>query len=937
MITIHVLAGGELFQHVLNAISAFMKQDSFLGLLRITALMGIVMATVGFLKTRDPMAFAHWFLGYVLFVNLVLLPKTSVLIDDISSQTPKLVGNVPVVFALSASLVTTIGYGMAQVYDALLTMPNDLQYTKTGALFGSRLISAATSFRIKDPVLKEEMNEYFRVCVVGDIRLNRKYSVGDLAQATDIWKLITAQASPLRMISVSGKPVTCLDASKPSGPYSLRKKLDAEIKKAYTFFGVNLFGKPKHTTYEALFSTHLKSAFDYYQGLTDTAGNIFLQSMMINAMSDGVAHYQAFTDATAGIVNQQFTKSQVQHRWSWEVLGQKALWILPITHTCLTLLLFGVFPLIIALTTLPGGIKILYGYLQFFMSLQFWPVLFAILNAGMTIYGATSSGEYGQFTMVNLDKIDELHADVSGACGYLMMLIPFLSHGLVSNLGGAFSNLATSMMSHMQGSSMSVAGEAASGSFGLGQTSFYNTTANNFSANKHDSNWTNMHGMHTEQLGSGVLKTITGGGDAVFDISPGMTKSHIHISDSKALTGSLNQAYEQSTQAAANEGKAYQSALSNFAHRALALAQLSGHDMRFGDGVSSSDSAQYSSALSKMSRIAEDVAHRNGISKEDAFAAMTSGGHGISGGIDLQKSIAGKIFGVKGGADTHLNYNRSSTNAYRAQEGYDKVVSAQEAEDFNKASQYVSQFTKTHHFDDSHSEAASLSNQIGVDIREAENRSHNYDVSHTRAMRIAEAKNYVESKSEQIMADLNQAFPSFVALKVGKSHRDALFARPGDMSSIRELEGLASAFVNSKRDQLIAEYSPNESSSSMDAFYENESQSLNQKSNHIETNYQKSNDALTHSAKTQDVGFADDRKTNLVNQVGKQVNKIHKHHQINIEPSKPEHILKAKAEQINEYKVKEPDWKYDATTGVIPGHAVDKGKEAINEFFKGDK
>ncbi|MCH9115336.1 conjugal transfer mating pair stabilization protein TraG, partial [Legionella pneumophila serogroup 1] len=474
MITIHVLAGGELFQHVLNALATFMKQDGFLGLLRITALIGIVMATVGFLKTRDPMAFARWFLGYVLFVNIVLLPKTSVLIDDISAQNPKLVDNVPVVFALSADLVTTIGYGLAQSYDALLTMPDDLQYTKTGALFGSRLISASTSFRIKDPVLKEEMNDYFRNCVVGDIRINHKYSVGDLAHSTDIWNLISGKASPLRMLSVNGKLVSCQESAKPDGEYSLRKKLDAEIKKVYTFFGVNLFGKPKNTTYEALFSTHLKSAFDYYQGLTDTSSNIFLQSMMINAMGDGVAHYQAFTDATAGVVNQQFTKSQVQHRWSWEVLGQKALWILPITHTCLTLLLFGVFPLIIALATLPGGLRILFGYLQFFMSLQFWPVLFAILNAGMTIYGASSSSEYGQFSMVNLDKIDELHADISGASGYLMMLIPFLSHGLVSNLGGAFSNLATSMMSHMQGSSMSVAGEAASGSFGLGQTSFYN-------------------------------------------------------------------------------------------------------------------------------------------------------------------------------------------------------------------------------------------------------------------------------------------------------------------------------------------------------------------------------------------------------------------------------------------------------------------------------
>jgi conjugal transfer mating pair stabilization protein TraG len=129
VIEIHVLAGGELFQHVLNAISAFMKQDSFLGLLRITALIGVVMATIGFIKTRDPMAFARWFIGYVLFVNVVLLPKTSVMIDDISSQTPKLVDNVPVVFALSSSLVTTIGYGLAQSYDALLTITSLLVST----------------------------------------------------------------------------------------------------------------------------------------------------------------------------------------------------------------------------------------------------------------------------------------------------------------------------------------------------------------------------------------------------------------------------------------------------------------------------------------------------------------------------------------------------------------------------------------------------------------------------------------------------------------------------------------------------------------------------------------------------------------------------------------------------------------------------------------
>ncbi|WP_131783647.1 conjugal transfer mating-pair stabilization protein TraG [Legionella gresilensis] len=900
MITIHVLAGGELFKHVLNAMASFMKQDSFFGLLRITALIGIVMSSVGFLKTRDPMAFARWFLGYVLFVNLVLLPKTSVLIDDISSQNPKLVDNVPVVFALSASLVTTIGYGLAQSYDVLLSMPDDLQYTKTGALFGSRLISASTSFRIKDPVLKEEMNEYFRVCVIGDIRMNHKYSVGDLAQSTDIWNLITSKASPLRMINVNGKLTTCELASKAEGPFSLRKKINTEIKKAYTFFGINLFGKVAHTTYEALFNSHLKSAFNYYQGLTDSASNIFLQSMMINAMGDGIAHYQAFTDATAGIVNQQFTKSQVQHRWSWEVLGQKALWILPITHTCLTLLLFGVFPLIIALTTLPGGVKILYGYMQFFMSLQFWPVLFAILNAGMTIYGASSSNEYGQFTMVNLDKIDELHADISGASGYLMMLIPFLSHGLVSNLGGAFSNLATSMMSHMQGSSMSVAGEAASASFGLGQTSFYNTTANNFSANKHDSNWTHMQGMHTEQLGSGVLKTMTGSGDSVFDISPGMTRSAVSINAQEGLNASLNQAYEESTQAARNESAHYQSSLSNFAHRALQLSQLAGHDMRLGDGVSESETGQYSKALSTISHIAEDVARRTGVSKEDALSHLTSGGWGAQAGFRSQKTVLGKLAelgtGLHAGADAHLKFDRSSLSNDKYHTGMDSTLSARQARDFNDAMSYVKHFSQNHHFDDSHSEASSLSNQLGADLREAETASRNVDTSLAKATRIQNTKSFVESHSSQITSDLNQAFPSYVAQQLGESTRDDLFSHPGDQQSINKLQALGRDFIASTRDELITQFGNKEKKAQVESFYKKEQSEFVVQENQLGSHYQKNTDQLSQQAQSMTLGTSETILNSLQQDINQQNNKVHQH------LKKGEKLIKAKSHDLIDKK-----------------------------------
>ena len=82
--------------------------------------------------------------------------------------------------------------------------------------------------------------------------------------------------------------------------------------------------------------------------------------------------------------------------------------------------------------------RIFQGYLQFFISLQFWPLLFAILNSLMTAYGAYQSSKHGAITLVNIDKIDELHTDLAGVAGYLMLMIPFIAKGLVSNFSDSF-------------------------------------------------------------------------------------------------------------------------------------------------------------------------------------------------------------------------------------------------------------------------------------------------------------------------------------------------------------------------------------------------------------------------------------------------------------------------------------------------------------------
>jgi conjugal transfer mating pair stabilization protein TraG len=846
--TIHVLGFGDIYVILLNAMAAFMKQDGFAGLLKITALIGIIMASVGYLKHRDPMIYAKWLVGFVLVSQVVIYPKTTVAIYDIAAQKNYTVSHVPVVFATIASLITSIGVGLAEQYDELLSLPDELVYTKTGALFGSKIIQASRDFRIMNPQLKSDMNDYLRNCVVGDIRLNHKYSVGDLSTSTNIIDLITAHPSPIRMTPVNGKLVSCQTAARPDGEHSLRALLNAEIKQAYTFFGINLFGRQKETNYEALFETRLKSSFEYYQHMTDASADIFMQSMMINAIGDGITDYQAFTDSTAGVVNNQVTKSQVQHRWSWAIAGQKAAWFLPLLHTLLSILLFGIFPVIIVMATLPNGINIFKGYVQFFISLQFWPVLFAILNAAMTFYGASETGKYGAITMVNIDRIDELHGDISGVSGYLMLMIPFIAKGLVSSLSDAFNNLATSMTGHLQGSAMSVANDAASASFSMGQTSFYNTNANNYSANKHDNNWTHMHGMSTEQLSTGVTKTHTGSGGTVFDVSPSMTKSALSINATDALNGSLSDAAEESKQASINEHHSMQTSLSNFAHKALQLSHLSGHDVRLGEGLSSTESADFRQGLSSMSHIASDVANRFGISKDEAFAGLTA--LQLNGQLNVPKILTGALNQRTGGwtdvsASLSGKYGRTSTSTDRSSDSHDASITAREASDFSHAYAKVQGVVKNHHFDDTHSEGASLSNQMGADLRQAEVASKNYDAALSRSHRISQASSYVQSHGSQITTNWDQAFSTFVGKQLGATQRDALYAHPENPGSLKTLETQAHDFVLQKREAIIASFGGTHQSALVDKTYQQGVQHIKEQSTPMEGHFNKSGEHLT--------------------------------------------------------------------------------------------
>ena len=199
-------------------------------------------------------------------------------------------------------------------------------------------------------------------------------------------------------------------------------------------------------------------------------------------------------------------------------------------------------------------------------------------------------------------------------------------------------------------------------------------------------------------------------------------------------------------------------------------------------------------------------------------------------------------------------------------------MSAKEAQDFNQALNYVSNFAKTHHFDNSHSEGASLSNQLGADLRKAETASHNYDASMSKAARISNAKSYVESHSEQISTDLNQAFSGYVAHRVGKEERDVLYAHPGDRTSLNKLQALGADFVSEQRDHLIARYGSVGKGSSVEALYQQGAKAMHAKEGGIAADYQKNADEVQGLAGVKGLGIDQRASQGLQNSINHQIN-----------------------------------------------------------------
>ena len=732
-LAIHVISNGDLIKTIFDGIVAVMGSSTFATAIRIAAAFSVISAAFAYTKSRDFVGIVRWFALYFAITVIMLGPKVGVeIIDSSNPGAVNKVDNVPIGLVLPASIITSISYGLQKEFEKVFHMPNDVRYSRTGMLFGSKLFRLSSVAPLpKD--LAHKINLYFKSCVVGDILIRHLYTITDLSQSKNILDLITTSPSVARGLYINGNFTTCA-AYAPM----LKASVQAVSNNDLIIMGKRIWGSKFHNA-GSLIKRYLPSSYQQYTGISQSATDILNQNLMINGVRNGVQSYAADTGSSAGLENYAYTKGMMQMRLAWATSKNIASETLPLLSTVLTALMFGMFPIIVLLGMQPGiGPSCIRKYIYTLLWIGSWPIFYTILNCMMTYYLYDKTGGYAPngLTLSNQNPLLQEHSDVANMAGYLALAIPFISMGLVTGMASAFNMAANYLGGMAHGIASGTASEAVSGNISLGNVSYGNTSAMNLNANKHDTNFTSMQGMSTLQNANASTETMTASGDAVYNTQGAISQMPINVNAAAAISRSASMGLQHS--------------ISDASSKMMSYAQNHGIQQNDGQGFSVNSQTSHDQAMSNMLSIAHEVGQQHNISDQSALQGLTRASLNEQAGLEGSSgfSLLGNEAKVTAGINARGEQSTTSTHDNSFSHGVNSGLSDRQAKDFRDNLSIVENYAANHHLDTSNTQGQSLSNQVAADLRQAST--------------FSSAVNLSQTQSGNIQSNFNQGFADYV-------------------------------------------------------------------------------------------------------------------------------------------------------------------------------
>ena len=477
MVEVFTLGGGEYVVNVFQAVAAWTGDGGYKSLLQVVMVMGLGLSAIVLAFNQDWRAWLNWFLQATLIYMCLMVPRMDVQVTDRlnPSLAPSQVSNVPVGLALMASFTSQIGDYLVRSAEVVFSLPGDLNYSRNGMIYGSRLMDATKGLRISDPEFAANLDEHFRQCVFYDVLLG-KYSMKQLADAPDIWGVI-APGSPARAQrfltrdaggAVTATIITCREAYT-----SLNGQWTNMIDNMGTAFGRQLYPKQTTALAKAKLFADLPVSYQYLTGVSSTAVDIFRQTLTINAMRQAM-HTMSGSSGTASVDVYAQTRAEIQTERTYSSIASNAMKWVPILNIVLTVLFYALFPVLFPLFLMPkSGPVALKGYITGFFYLAAWGPLFVILHMILMFKGAADvagASAGSGMTLATFTGMTDVNSDIGILAGYLVASVPFLAGGIAKG-AMAISSHATSYLNPSQNAAEEAAREASTGNVSLGNTS----------------------------------------------------------------------------------------------------------------------------------------------------------------------------------------------------------------------------------------------------------------------------------------------------------------------------------------------------------------------------------------------------------------------------------------------------------------------------------
>ncbi|MFZ3461884.1 conjugal transfer mating-pair stabilization protein TraG [Vibrio harveyi] len=782
----YTYTSGEVVNKAFNALATFFRTNTFGDYLQMCMMLGLITSLFIFMLSRNPKDIIKWMVVFFAVPLFLINMKADMLIID-KTQPGKVykVDNVPYLVAVPTYFFSSIMVGMAEGVEAIFTTSDDERYGRTGMLFGSELYQLSRQSSVREIGLKKLWSDYFHNCMIGDVRINGKYTWDELFAAPDIFTFLDGiKQSPLRALYLDeGGGRSSYKLCEEAYPI-VKQRFNTAANENVTLLAHHLLGKEANR-YKPQIVQSLKRSYNKFFAISTSASNTIKQNMLMNELRYNLDSL----DPTQAALNYAYTTNKLQTTSMWASLGLMAREYLPMLHTMLFMLFACLGFFVAGAAVIPGlTMMVLKNYFGTFAFLATWPALFAIIN-GFQLWGLESlstdvSGKFGGLVLSNANAADELHSRFAWMTGILMIGVPLIAGGILKGGQSVMSSMNYQLSSMINSTNARASAAASTGNLDFGSMQIDNHNMSNTHANKFDTNTLTNQGHSYTQNQDGSVTTQHADGRTTYDSTQTVSRGNISTNTSAMLQESVANARTQTeqnlTQQSTQLGQSIQAgaSLSDRWHDSV------GKNLSYGEGSSSGFNTQVSQGMSNMQSAIDNVSKQTGWTKDQSQAYLQS----AYAGVDV--SVGGKLGPLGGSANAGVKWSDEERTAYSNMSSEQKQQLEQATKQYtdganaitNAGTQVDNKDTRTSIEQFAHDFAINASNtkSLGASVMQSQSDLNALSNTQTR----------LESGGGSFTANANGAFQNYlekdIRLKQPEIQRLMTAHKPEDIAEAKE-------------------------------------------------------------------------------------------------------------------------------------------------------